>query len=212
MVTFASVAEVLSMTLSLACGYAVYRKRPDHPLLGLFVGFFILVWECMTMYHLCVASDIEFCPRSLTEQRTMNTYITYLTVGITFGPFVPVHIASAYMGFMLVFNYFLVLLFYDSILGVVVIVPVASIPFAYYGDFANVLRHPLVNWLHYVACAIGLGVIYCKWAAGDSVSSIEYLLVYPFVLASSLAFILNQPKQLVRDSYSKVATWAQPSV
>ena len=197
MVSAESVLQAVTNVLIFLNAWIIYKKRPNHPLWTWFCSCNMLAAIGSNMYHVCAADDIAYCPRPLPSQLTLDTLYTYNAVAATFGPFYPVHIAGPYMLFMSLFSYFLVQVLYDSFWAIFVIVPVSSLPFMWFGQMKDVLRHPIRNYLHYISCAFGLGAVYFKWAAGDdplaSVYQRNHPLWHTFAATAAFTYALNQP-------------------
>ena len=204
MVSANSVAQAITSLLVLTGAPIVYYKRPNHPLLWISIACFALCAGSVLMYHLCASPDIEWCAQSTDTELTMDTFGTYLAVAVTFAPFMPLPWAAPYMGFMILFCWFLTQTLYDSFWSIFVIVPVAGFPMFLDGQAQEVVRHPLVNWLHYFSIVLGLVGVYCKYEAGTDASSSTYATFHPlwhtFVALASAVFMCNQKRVLKAET------------
>jgi hypothetical protein len=218
-----SIAEILTMLFGLVDAYALYYKRPNHVWTPFLVGIIIACVGCVSLFHSCAAPDIAWCPQDLDTQLALDTITTFLMVAATFAPFFPGAsdwVISMYMSFMLIFCIIMQQVFGDEFWSILVVVPVASIPFWYYGQAQEVALHPTKHILHYLSCLVGLFAVYCKWTAGTDVTTDAYQNWHPSWHAASLLcsflYVLDQAR-IVLDSdtnkvkYQKVSTWPSSS-
>jgi hypothetical protein len=198
-VSIGSVALAVTPQLYTLAAWCLYRKRPSLPLLWIYIAFLVLCTYSVTLFHLCAAADINYCPQSQQTQETMDTYSTFLAIISGFNPFYAEAIQAKFTAFLILFSYFLLEVLFDAFWSIFVIVPVASIPFAMGQQLRSVLCHPLQNWLHYVAVILGVTGVYFKYVAGNYPNASDYPLNHSlwhvFVGLGLIAFIENQPNE-----------------
>lgn len=138
-------------------------------------SWFALVFFCSSQYHMCLASDINFCPQNLSVLLAMDTYSTYMAVPATFAVYYLIRIGQGYMLFMTVFNYILMLIFMDSFWTVFIVVPISAIPFLISGEMKYSIFHPRQRWKSFLSSIFGVASLYFRYMAGTDTSAQAYL-------------------------------------